>query len=119
MRTADLCDLSDLVSGWHHRETESPPQGEYSVPDEDHRQFVNESPALSVTDAVEAIDRVLATYPNARWVTTGDHGRIICDGRLIGLSMAVVDEDAELQAWTDAATRLGNGNGWSAKCGPG
>ena len=108
MRTADLCDLSDLVSGWHHREYETSLQGEFPAEIDDQRQFANESPVLSVTDAVEAIDRVLATYPNARWVTTGDHGRIICDGRLIGLSMAVVDEDAELQAWTDAATRLGD-----------
>ena len=111
MQTADLCDISDLVWGGYRHQTEDAPWSE--VCDPVPLQYVNESPQLDVSQAVQAIDAVTAKYPGAHWATFGDHGRIVCGDRLISLSMATIDPDAELLAWTDAAGRLGNGRSWN------
>ena len=57
---------------------------------------------------------VLVKYPLARWVTSGDIGRIVAGDVLVSLAIPLADPEAESRAWADAAGRLGNGNQWKA-----
>lgn len=95
MRTADLTDLSDLISGWFRNTTETK-----HIDAPEHLKF-------SVEAAVSAVDAVTRVYPDAVWHVTGDQGRIVAGDLLVSLAVSLTDEDAELLAWLDASCRLG------------
>lgn len=97
MRTADLTDLSDLISGWHRVATET--------------EHIDEPEQLefSVEAAVSAVDAVTRVYPDAVWRVTGDQGRIVAGDLPLSLKFSIIDRDAELCGWVDAAGRTPKG----------
>ena len=112
METAELLDISDLVSGWYRPAVDEVDDVE---PDLSYHGADDVVPdGISIETAIAAIDAVLAVYPDARWTVTGTHGRIADGDRLIGLAVSLADPEAEFVAWLDAAGRLGNGSQWRA-----
>ena len=108
MRTADLCDITDLVDGlardmcrkWGFQ---MPKPRKPAVPAPDL------FPVIKLCDetAIEAIDMVLATYPGAVWITADGHGRVVDGDLLISVAIPLTDPDAEHVGWLDGASRLG------------
>ncbi len=113
LTTAELLDLTPLVSGWYRPEVESADPDEVTT-DTPSTHDPDESPdCVSLESAVKAIDIVLSRYPLAAWKVTGDTGRIVAGGRLVSLAFPLVDEWAEMRAWVDCVQRLGDGNQWT------
>lgn len=114
MQTADLLDLSPLVASLERDlcrryglvPQRKRPETIYHVADVQPTRFANESSPLDVSAAVAAVDRVLATHPDAAWTVEGAFGRIRAGDLLLSLKFAAIDDDAELMAWTDAAGRI-------------
>ncbi len=113
VKTADLLDISALVSGWYKPEAEAedlevdPPE-----PDIEMTDVPGEIP-LAV--AVAAIDTVLSVYPDAGLIVSCAHARIVAGDILVSLAIPLTDPEAESLAWIDAATRPGDGNQWSGR----
>ena len=82
MRTADLTDLSDLISGWHRVATETE-----HIDEPEHMEF-------SVEVAVSAVDAVTRVYSDAAWTVTGDCGRIVAGDVLVSLAVSLTGEGA-------------------------
>lgn len=121
MPAADLLNLSELVASlerdlrWRYGLVRQPEPKQhhfptYEVVQTDQTRFANQSPEIDMPATIHAIDAVLSVYPDARWTVSGAHGRIIAGDRLVSLAVALIDPDAELVAWIDAAGRLGDGN---------
>lgn len=105
MQPVNLCDFSDLVSGWHH-----PPNQAW-----DYDQ-ATESPTtpveLSDEAALQAVDVVSRRWPQAAWKNDGEFGRITNGPDCLSLKFPLRDPEAEQRAWIDAACRVqGHGTG--------
>lgn len=114
--TAELLDITDLVSGWYRPSADHAGQLDELEPDlSEFAGELSEIPDdLSISEAVAAIDAVLTVFPDARWLADGEHGRIVAGDRLVSLAIPLADPEAEILAWIDAAGRLGNGQQWRA-----
>lgn len=110
MQAVDLCDITDLVDGlardmcrkWGFSLATSRTPAVRAADPFPVAEFSDKS-------AVAAIDAVLATYPDAVWRVTGDQGRIVAGNLPLSLKFSIIDRDAELCGWVDAAGRTPKG----------